>query len=293
MTTMKKKFLTKNIKIKTVSETDTKAKGLGETEKILNQSKKINKEGLNTYTKLKDLYKFDTGEEDALENPPKTTRKDDLDVYEIAAKGAGKLQGMKYDNGYNDDGKETETFKQFMERIDALNDDSEYKKDFGTHDGFGEGDKDNVYDELKEKGQEYKDYKYGNFDGIKDEYQETPRVRTTKNESNMKRLNFKQEFKDEKHMKSLIKESYKVDENVFLMADGNQTYKVRWEGDSKTGEAVSLLHKDEKKINEAKSMMKKLSNYKSSDVVGKTNNYISETVEFNKMMDIIREDKKK
>jgi len=287
MRPMGKKFLTKNIVIKTVNEADIKAKGLDYTEKIQRDSKKINDAAMNTYTKLKDLYKFDEGSEDALENPPKTTRKDDLDGYEIAAKGAGKMQGLRYDND------DTETFKQFMDRIDAINDDSEYNKDFGIHDGFGEGEKGNVYDELKEKGQEYKDYKYGDFDGIKDEYQKTPRVRTTKNESNMKRLNFKQEFKDEKHMMSLIKESYKVDNNTFLMADGNQTYKVRWEGNSKTGEAVSLLHKDENKINESKEMMKKLSNYKSSDVVGKTNNYINETVEFNKMMDIIREKKEK
>ena len=285
---MAKKFLTKNIKIKTVSEAETKAKGLQDTEKVQKDSKKINSDALNTYTKLKDLYKFDEGEENALKEPPKTTREDDLDGYEVAAKGAGKMQGIRYDND------DTETFKQFMERIDALNDDSEYKKEFGTHDGFGEGDKDNVYDELKEKGQEYIDYKYGEkYDEVEDEYQETPRVRTTVKESNMKRLNFKQEFKDEKHMMSLIKESYKVDDHTFLMADGNQTYKVRWEGDAETGEGVSLLYKNENKINESKEMMKKLSNYKSSDVVGKTNNYINEKVEFNKMFDIIRENKEK
>jgi hypothetical protein len=280
---MSKKFLTKNIKVSFINE-EEKAKGLKDTESVQKQSKKHNTEGINTYTKLKDLYNFDDGEEDALENPPKYTREEDLDGYEIAAKGAGKMQGLRYDN------EGTEVHDKFEERIDELNDTSEYDKEFGTHDGFGEGEKDNVYDELKDAGEEYKKYKYGEekYKESEDEYIETPKVRTTVKEGVMKRLNFKQSFKDEKHMMSLIKESYKVDDHTFLMTDGNETYKVRWEGDSENGEGVVLQYKNTQRVNEDTEKMKKLFGYKSSDVVGKTNDYINETVQFKKMMDIIK-----
>jgi hypothetical protein len=279
---MNKRFLTKNIKINTITEAEAKAKGLGETEKIQKQSKKHNDEGLKDgYTKLSELYDFDNGkDENALENPPKVNREDELDAYEIEAKGAGKMQGIKYDN------EDTDVHSDFEKRVDELNDTSEYDKEFGTHDGFGEGEKDNVYDELKKAGEDFKKHKYGED---KDGYQETPKVRVK--EGTMKRMNYKQEFKDEKHMLSLIPESYKVDDHVFLMANVNETYQVRWEGDAETGEGVSLLYKNEEKINESKNTMKKLFDYKRSSVVGKTNDYINETVQFQKMMDVLREGK--
>ena len=68
----------------------------------------------------------------------------------------------------------------------------------------------------------------------------------------MKRLNFKQSFKDETHMMSLIKEDYKTDGNTFLMTDGNETYKVRWEGDNTLGEGVVLQYQTEKELTKIK-----------------------------------------
>jgi len=52
---MNKRFISKNIKVTFINEAE-KAKGLKDTESVQNQSKKHNTEGLNTYTKLKDLY---------------------------------------------------------------------------------------------------------------------------------------------------------------------------------------------------------------------------------------------
>ncbi len=101
----------------------------------------------------------------------------------------------------------------------------------------------------------------------------------------------KQSFKDETHMMSLIKEDYKVDGNTFLMTDGNETYKVRWEGDNTLGEGVVLQYQNKERINEDKENMKKLYNYKKSDVVGKTNNYINESIQFKKMMDVLKGNK--
>jgi hypothetical protein len=281
---MKKSILGKNIKVTMVNE-EAKPKGLTDTEKVQKESGKFNDDAMKAYTKLADLYDFDNGDEDALENPPKYTRDEDLDGYEVAAKGAGKMQGLRYDN------EGTDVYDAFEERVDALNDTSEYDKNFGTHDGFGEGEKDNVYDELKKAGQEYKKYKYGEekYKESEDEYIETPRVRTTvKENKTMKRLNFKQSFNGEKHMMSLIKEDYKVDGNIFLMTDGNETYKVRWEGDNTLGEGVVLQYQNRERIDEDKENMKKLFNYKQSDVVGKTNNYINESIQFKKMMDVLK-----
>ena len=64
----------------------------------------------------------------------------------------------------------------------------------------------------------------------------------------MKRLNFKNEFTSDEQMKELIPENYKVDQNIFLMADGNQTYKVRW--DENLNEATILNYKNEGFIKE-------------------------------------------
>ena len=191
-------------------------------------------------------------------------------------------------NSIDYDNEDTEVFKSFMERIDNLNDTSEYDKEFGTKDGFGEGEKDNVYDENKENSEKYKKHRK--------EYQPTPPVRAIhaeeiKESKTMKRLNFKQSFKDETHMTSLIKEDYKVDGHTFLMTDGNETYKVRWEGDNTLGEAVVLQYQNKERIAEDKENMKKLFDYKQSDVIGKTNTYINESIQFKKMMDVLKGNK--
>jgi hypothetical protein len=276
---MNKKFLTKNIKVSIITE-EEKAKGLKDTESVQKQSKKHNDEGLKDgYSKLSDLYDFDTTKDEvALEEPPKTNREEESPE-DVAAKGPGQL-ALEYDN------EETDAFKDFVKRMDDLNDHSEYEKEFGTHDGFGEGEPNDTYKELTDRAEDYREHR--------NEYQPTPPVKAIeiKESKTMKRLNYPQEFKDEKHMMSLIKESYKTDDNVFLMADGNQTYKVRWEGDAEAGEGVVLQYHNKQRVNEDTEKMKKLFNYKSSDVVGKTNNYINETVEFKKMMDIIKGEKK-
>ena len=56
---MKKSILGKNIKVTMVSEEESKAKGLADTEKVQKESGKFNKEAIEAYTKLKDLYDFD------------------------------------------------------------------------------------------------------------------------------------------------------------------------------------------------------------------------------------------
>jgi len=269
---MKGKFLTKKTKI-TIRE-EKEPNGLKVASTARKESGTFNTDALKNFDKkMSNYYEFDKDEEFI---EPKVNRSDYEEAYEIEALGAGKMSGLKYDN------EDTEVFKSFMKRIDDLNDTSEYDKDFGTHDGFGEGEKeDDTYELLKTNSEKYKKHKYDK----PDEYQETPRVRVT-NESKdnkMKRLNFKNEFKTENDVLELIPEHYKSDGHVFLMTDGNQTYKVRWDDTLKEGTVLS--YKNKSMINEDTNKMKKLFNYKYSDSMGKTNNYSEETNTFKNLFE--------
>ncbi len=269
---MKGKFLTKKTKI-TIRE-EKEPNGLKVASTARKESGTFNTDALKNFDKkMSNYYEFDKDEEFI---EPKVNRSDYEEAYEIEALGAGKMSGLKYDN------EDTEVFKSFMKRIDDLNDTSEYDKDFGTHDGFGEGEKeDDTYELLKDNGKKYIDHKYYE----PDEYQETPRVRVTNESKNdkMKRLNFKNEFKTENDVLELIPEHYKNDGHVFLMTDGNQTYKVRW--DEELNEGTVLSYKNKSMINEDTDKMKKLFNYKYSDSMGKTNDYSEETDTFKNLFE--------
>ena len=269
---MKGKFLTKKTKI-TIRE-EKEPNGLKVASTARKESGTFNTDALKNFDKkMSNYYEFDKDEEFI---EPKVNRSDYEEAYEIEALGAGKMSGLKYDN------EDTEVFKSFMKRIDDLNDTSEYDKDFGTHDGFGEGEKeDDTYELLKDNSEKYKKHKYDK----PDEYQETPRVRVTNESKNdkMKRLNFKNEFKTENDVLELIPEHYKNDGHVFLMTDGNQTYKVRW--DEELNEGTVLSYKNKSMINEDTDKMKKLFNYKYSDSMGKTNNYSEETDTFKNLFE--------
>ena len=269
---MKGKFLTKKTK-RTIRE-EKEPNGLKVASTARKESGTFNTDALKNFDKkMSNYYEFDKDEEFI---EPKVNRSDYEEAYEIEALGAGKMSGLKYDN------EDTEVFKSFMKRIDDLNDTSEYDKDFGTHDGFGEGEKeDDTYELLKDNGKKYIDHKYYE----PDEYQETPKVRVTKESKNdkMKRLNFKNEFKTENDVLELIPEHYKNDGHVFLMTDGNQTYKVRW--DEELNEGTVLSYKNKSMINEDTDKMKKLFNYKYSDSMGKTNDYSEETDTFKNLFE--------
>ena len=84
----------------------------------------------------------------------------------------------------------------------------------------------------------------------------------------MKRLRFKNEFKGLGNALKLIPEAYKVDSKVFEMTDGNETYKIRWEGSLSEGKAVILTAADKKLVNEDITRMKQLFGYKSQDTLG-------------------------
>jgi hypothetical protein len=84
----------------------------------------------------------------------------------------------------------------------------------------------------------------------------------------MKRLKFKKEFNGVGNAIKMIPESYKVDKKVFEMTDGNESYKVRWEGSLNEGKAVILMASDKQMVNEDMQKMKHLMGYKSQETLG-------------------------
>ena len=275
---MEKKFLTKNTKV-TIKE-EASPNGLKTYEKIHKEDATINNDALKAIgKKLEDYYGEELKQLDPVLKVDREQEKTgDVDVYDVEALGTG-MQGLKYD----DEG--SETFKTFMKRMEDLNDTSEYDKEFATKDGFGEtDDKDETYEKLEKASDEYKKNKY---DEPNPEIA-TPRVRVqteSKNEK-MKRLNFKNEFTSVEEVKELIPENYKVDDHIFLMTDGNQTFKMRC--DESLNEATVLNFRNEKSINENVEKMKRLYDFQYGDVNTKTNNYVEETNTFRNLMESVK-----
>ncbi len=120
-----------------------------------------------------------------------------------------------------------------------------------------------------------------------------------KENTKMKRLKFKKSFEGEDKAMKLIPESYKKDDLVFEMTDGNETYLVRWEGDIQEGAPVVLHGENKKLINEARDKAKHLMNYSPNKSLGRLNNSsrLNENDVFSKMMNknrqMINESKEK
>lgn len=99
-----------------------------------------------------------------------------------------------------------------------------------------------------------------------------PSKKTAMQENTIKRLSFKREFESTKDMLERIPSNYKNHEKIFEMFDGNNKYKVRWEGNSINGTGVILEHYSEAKENRMYDMFDKLVNnglnegYNSSDL---------------------------
>lgn len=91
---------------------------------------------------------------------------------------------------------------------------------------------------------------------------------TIKESNKMKRLTFKKPFNGVGTALNLIPESYKVDNRVFELTDGNESYRVRWEGSLTEGKAVVLLANNKEMVNEDMQKMKHLMGYKSQDTFG-------------------------
>ena len=82
----------------------------------------------------------------------------------------------------------------------------------------------------------------------------------------------------------------KIDETTFAITDGENTYRLIWEGDSKNGEAVITHHKNSTLVKEDIEKMKKLWGFKSSDSISTKKN-ITESGEdaFKRMLKLVKE----
>lgn len=79
---------------------------------------------------------------------------------------------------------------------------------------------------------------------------------------------FKKSFKELGNPINLIPESYKVDSNEFVLSDGNETYRMRWEGDVNEGTAVVLTAENKESINEDMAKINHLMGYSSREAMG-------------------------
>jgi hypothetical protein len=88
------------------------------------------------------------------------------------------------------------------------------------------------------------------------------------NESKMKRLKFKKPFNGVETALKVIPESYKVDNKVFELTDGNENYRVRWEGSLTEGKGIVLSSFHQESLNEDVAKIKHLMGFKSQDTFG-------------------------
>lgn len=89
-----------------------------------------------------------------------------------------------------------------------------------------------------------------------------------KESNKMKRLTFKKPFNGVDNALNLIPESYKVDNKTFVITDGNETYKVRWEGSLNEGKGVVLTASNKEMVNEDMKKIFHLMGYKSEETLG-------------------------
>ena len=198
--------------------------------------------------------------------PKKVNREDSQtepeEVYSTEALGPGML-ALRYD----DEG--TPTHDKLMQRMDDMNgNDSTYKK-------------------LRSYSEKYLKHKYG----TPDEYHYSPKVRVTDKpiaESNKKYSDVIEEniFKTKGEIKSKeqvlrltekLPSRVKIDETVFAITDGNNYYRLIWEGEE-DGEAVITHEKNTQEINENINKMKHLWDFDSSKTIS-TKGVVKETEE--------------
>jgi hypothetical protein len=84
----------------------------------------------------------------------------------------------------------------------------------------------------------------------------------------VKRLRFEKPFNGLGKALTLIPESYKVDDKVFEMTDGNENYRIRWEGSLDEGQAIVLRASDKQLMNEDIQHMKHLMGFKAENTLG-------------------------
>lgn len=162
-------------------------------------------------------------------------------------------------------------------------------KPMGKHSAYGktvkEGEEDSASRNI-ESGNPYGSKEEKDFydsDEAKESEEENKNNNKPKIKESMKRLKFKKEFNGIGNALKMIPESYRTDNKEFEMTDGNESYKIRWEGTLSEGRAVVLTASNKSMVNEDMQKMKHLMGYKSEKTLGlvKGNARINENAVFN------------
>jgi len=97
-----------------------------------------------------------------------------------------------------------------------------------------------------------------------------PKVKNKKNAigEGMKKITFKKPFDGVQNAIKLIPEAFKKDMKVFEMTDGNEKYRMKWEGSLNEGKATIITASDNNMISEDYAKIKHLMGYKSEDTLG-------------------------
>jgi hypothetical protein len=263
-----------------MNEADVAPQSLVATEKVQKDSGTENKDYQKEVGKKMDDYVKDMGNEDFV--PPANRLTAKQDEYIETHRGGNNMQ-LEY---------ETEPSEAFKERLakNAPYGDIEDKGNIYDNIGVTQFKANDTQEKMEKAAKEVARQK-GDIDGYYDEtgkgmkYADQPvtddkKKSTEKNnvarlalkENKMKKLKYKKEFIDESHAISLIPNSYKVDEHIFEMTDGNLTVKVKWEGDNTDGDAYVLNSKNETILSEEMNRMKELFGYDGSEKLDKRKN---------------------
>jgi hypothetical protein len=138
----------------------------------------------------------------------------------------------------------------------------------GKHSAIAEGETAKASRDI-ESGKPYgteDEYEFNNSDEAKEDNKDNKKPQIKK--ESMKRLKFTKEFNGVGNALKLIPESYKTDNKEFEMTDGNETYRIRWEGTLSEGKATILQASNKTMVNEDMQRMKHLMGYKSQDTLG-------------------------
>jgi hypothetical protein len=243
----------------------------------LDSVKKDSGKDSNNYYKevLEKMKKFQKADSEKMEpseigesvKPKKRNAEDDEKEMGLEGPTGTGMEGLRYDDEGNPN------HKQFEERVDKLNQD------------------DSTYTKMKKAGDKYRGYKYGDkYKKSEDEYQETPRVRTTVKEtlkySDVKTENiFKTKNKiisEQQVLNSVEKlpNRVKVEETVFAITDGDNFYRLIWE----SGEPIITHSKNSSVVNENIDKIKHLTTYTPTE----TKNKINETELFHKLFKTVK-----
>lgn len=236
--------------------------------------------------KIKD-YQTSNGEEkyDSPKVPTNTDSEDDRienTGYDVGVSGMEVVS----DKAEKEGGSEV-TKKTYKDRLDKLN------------------SNDNTYQKLKKNADKTNNLKYNkdaqNTRPVKSQSSKQPEQPEKKNESvEYKDIDSKNIFKvngkivSESQVIKLVEKipsRVKIDETVFAITDGENTYKMIWEGDSKNGEAIITNFKNKTAVNEDVEKMKYLWGFKTSDSISKKNITESGEDAFKRMFKIVKESK--